>query len=78
MRGDGNACNAIAYLVRRIEKVETAIAPRLQAFFVEAIVIPHLTATYPRRREVMALSEQPLAAASEAARTRQRADRRAG
>jgi uncharacterized 2Fe-2S/4Fe-4S cluster protein (DUF4445 family) len=32
--------------VRQIEKIETAIEPRFQEHFVEAIAIPHKTATF--------------------------------
>ena len=34
-------------VVRRIEKVETAIEPRFQEHFIEAMAIPHKTAPYP-------------------------------
>ena len=44
-------------LVRRIEKIETAVAPRFQEFFVEAMAIPHLTAPYPELRKVVTLPE---------------------
>jgi uncharacterized 2Fe-2S/4Fe-4S cluster protein (DUF4445 family) len=33
----------IEALVRRVEKIETAVEPRFQEFFVEAMAIPHLT-----------------------------------
>lgn len=36
----------IVQLVRQIEKIETAIEPRFQEHFVEAIAIPHKTATF--------------------------------
>jgi len=42
-------------LVRRIEKIETAVAPRFQEFFVEAMSIPHLNAPFPRLREAVNL-----------------------
>jgi len=45
----------IESLVRRIEKVETAIEPRFQQHFVEAMAIPHKTAAYPHLRKVVAL-----------------------
>ncbi len=34
-------------VVRRVEKIETAIAPRFQEHFVEALAIPHRTASLP-------------------------------
>ncbi|MDP9010960.1 MAG: ASKHA domain-containing protein [Pseudomonadota bacterium] len=45
----------IEALVRRIEKVETAIEPRFQQLFVEAMAIPHKTATYANLRKVVDL-----------------------
>jgi len=43
----------IEELVRRVEKIETAIEPKFQAHFVEAMGIPHSTAAYSQlRREV--------------------------
>jgi uncharacterized 2Fe-2S/4Fe-4S cluster protein (DUF4445 family) len=45
----------IEALVRRIEKVETAIEPHFQQFFVDAMAIPHKTATYPNLRKVVDL-----------------------
>jgi uncharacterized 2Fe-2S/4Fe-4S cluster protein (DUF4445 family) len=47
----------IESLVRRIEKIETAVEPRFQEFFVEAMAIPHLTAAYPQLRKVVTLPE---------------------
>jgi uncharacterized 2Fe-2S/4Fe-4S cluster protein (DUF4445 family) len=34
-------------LVRRVEKIETALAPRFQEFFVGAMGIPHATDAFP-------------------------------
>lgn len=48
----------IEALVRRIEKIETAVEPHFQQFFVEAMAIPHLTAPYTRLREVVKLPER--------------------
>jgi uncharacterized 2Fe-2S/4Fe-4S cluster protein (DUF4445 family) len=36
----------IARIVRRIEKIETAVEPRFQEHFVEAIAVPHKTAVF--------------------------------
>jgi uncharacterized 2Fe-2S/4Fe-4S cluster protein (DUF4445 family) len=36
--------------VRRVEKVETAVEPRFQAHFVDAMAIPHKTAGYAHLR----------------------------
>ena len=48
----------IEALVRRIEKIEIAVEPRFQEFFVEAMAIPHLNAPYERLREVVTLPER--------------------
>jgi uncharacterized 2Fe-2S/4Fe-4S cluster protein (DUF4445 family) len=52
---DRRSRTAVEALVRRIEKIETAVAPRFQEFFVEAMAIPHSTAPFSRLREVVAL-----------------------
>ena len=62
-------------LVRRIEKIETAVAPRFQEFFVEAMAIPHLSAPYPELRKVVTLPEVR-AGKGDLARRSRRAERR--
>ncbi len=52
---DAKSRPVIENLVRRIEKVETAIEPRFQHHFVEAMAIPHKTAPYPNLRKVVDL-----------------------
>jgi len=52
---DSTSRGVIEALVRRIEKVETAIEPRFQQLFVEAMAIPHKTAAYPNLRKVVDL-----------------------
>jgi uncharacterized 2Fe-2S/4Fe-4S cluster protein (DUF4445 family) len=52
---DATSRGVIEELVRRIEKVETAIEPRFQQHFVEAMAIPHKTAPYPHLRKAVAL-----------------------
>ena len=52
---DATSRGLIEALVRRIEKVETAIEPRFQHHFVEAMAIPHKSADYPNLRKVLAL-----------------------
>ncbi|MBI3899270.1 MAG: DUF4445 domain-containing protein [Gammaproteobacteria bacterium] len=54
---DGRARTDIEQLVRRIEKIETAIEPRFQEFFVDAMAIPHKTAPFPNLRKVVTLPE---------------------
>jgi len=66
---------AVEGLVRRIEKIETAVAPRFQEFFVEAMAIPHLTAPYPELRKVVTLPEVR-AGKGDLARRARRAERR--
>src|ERR1700680_5305785 len=52
---DATSRGVIETLVRRIEKVETAIEPRFQHHFVEAMAIPHKTADYANLRKAVAL-----------------------
>jgi len=42
-------------LVGRIEKIETAVEPRFQEHFVDAMAFPHASASYPHLREVVEL-----------------------
>jgi uncharacterized 2Fe-2S/4Fe-4S cluster protein (DUF4445 family) len=52
---DATSRPVIEELVRRIVKVETAIEPRFQQLFVEAMAIPHKTAAYAQLRKVVDL-----------------------
>jgi uncharacterized 2Fe-2S/4Fe-4S cluster protein (DUF4445 family) len=52
---DATSRGVIETLVRRIEKVETAIEPRFQHHFVEAMAIPHKSADYANLRKVVDL-----------------------
>jgi len=52
---DSRSRETIENLVRRVEKIETAIEPRFQEHFVEAMSIPHKTAEYPNLRKVVEL-----------------------
>jgi uncharacterized 2Fe-2S/4Fe-4S cluster protein (DUF4445 family) len=52
---DATSRPVIEELVRRIVKVETAIEPRFQQLFVEAMAIPHKTAEYAQLRKVVDL-----------------------
>jgi uncharacterized 2Fe-2S/4Fe-4S cluster protein (DUF4445 family) len=62
----------IETLVRKIEKIETAVEPKFQAEFVEAMAIPHASAPYPNLSRVVKLpTPEPRA------QTRDRAERRA-
>ncbi len=52
---DATSRPLIETLVRRIEKVETAIEPRFQHHFVEAMAIPHKSASYANLRKAVDL-----------------------
>ena len=67
---DSTSRTAIEDLVRRVEKVETAIEPRFQAHFVHAMAIPHKTADYPELRKAVRLPAAKESAAQAAARGR--------
>ncbi len=42
-------------MVRRIEKIETAVEPKFQQHFVEAMAIPHKTAVFTNLTKVVTL-----------------------
>ncbi|WP_342619627.1 ASKHA domain-containing protein [Rhodoferax sp. GW822-FHT02A01] len=50
----------IEALVRRVEKIETAVEPRFQEFFVEAMAIPHLNAPFEELRKAVQLPERTM------------------
>ena len=50
---DSNARLEIEREVRRIEKIETAVESRFQEHFIEAMAIPHKTASYPELSRVV-------------------------
>ena len=72
---DQRSRREIEQLVRRVEKIETAVEPRFQEFFVEAMAIPHLTAPFERLREVVTLPERTVIHNESSTRSR-RASRR--
>jgi uncharacterized 2Fe-2S/4Fe-4S cluster protein (DUF4445 family) len=55
----GAARTEIEGVVRRVEKIETAVEPRFQQHFVEAMAFPHKTADFPNLAAVVALPERP-------------------
>ena len=73
---DASARVAIEDLVRRVEKIETAIEPRFQAHFVEAMAIPHKTAAYTELRKAVTLPGPREGAAPGASRGRRGAGKR--
>ena len=69
---DSESRTAIEDLVRRVEKIETAIEPKFQAHFVEAMGIPHSTESYPKLRAAVKLPERTAAAPRPGSRNRRR------
>jgi uncharacterized 2Fe-2S/4Fe-4S cluster protein (DUF4445 family) len=69
---DSTARTTIENLVRRVEKIETAIEPRFQAHFIDAMAIPHKSAPYPELRKVVALPAAKESAAQGTSRGRRR------
>ena len=51
----GAARTEIEGVVRRVEKIETAVEPRFQEHFVEAMAFPHKTADFPHLAAVVPL-----------------------
>lgn len=62
----------IEELVRKVEKVETALEPRFQMHFVEAMGIPHSTAHYVHLRKAVNLPAAKVAPPRENGRGRRR------
>jgi len=60
---DIDARSEIEEVVKRIQKVETAVEARFQEHFVDALAIPHKTATFDHLRQQVALP-QPVDAGS--------------
>ena len=75
----GAARTEIEGVVRRVEKIETAVEPRFQQHFVEAMAFPHKTAAFPELAKVVALPERatPTTAAGVADARNERRRRRA-
>jgi uncharacterized 2Fe-2S/4Fe-4S cluster protein (DUF4445 family) len=59
---DRKARGEIEDVVRRIEKIETAVEPRFQEHFVEAMAIPHKRADFPNLARAVRLPEPKTAA----------------
>jgi hypothetical protein len=72
---DQRTRKTIEQLVRQIENVETAVAPRFQEFFVAAMAIPHLTAPFPHLRAAMTLPEVKAGTPDTGRRSRRAAER---
>jgi uncharacterized 2Fe-2S/4Fe-4S cluster protein (DUF4445 family) len=67
---DQSSRRDIEQLVRRVEMIETAVEPRFQEFFVEAMAIPHLNAPFANLREVVQLPERTLSSTDTSQRGR--------
>jgi uncharacterized 2Fe-2S/4Fe-4S cluster protein (DUF4445 family) len=67
---NAGARREIEALVRRIEKIETAIEPRFQEHFVAANTIPHATDAFPHLPPLPAVSFNPGGAGGEGRRRR--------
>ncbi len=52
---NSKARDEIEAVVRRIEKIETAVEPKFQQHFVEAMAIPHKTAVFANLKKVVTL-----------------------
>ena len=63
----------IERLVRKVEKIETAVEPNFQRHFVEAMALPHQTAPYPNLSKVVTLpAVEPVGARRDRAARRAR------
>lgn len=70
---DQDSRREIEQLVRSIEKVETAVEPRFQEHFIEAMAFPHKSAAFPKLAEVVDLpAVRPSAGVSRSGRRRAR------
>ena len=65
---DRSARAEIEAVVRRVEKIETAIEPRFQEYFVNAMAIPHDTDPYSRLAATVALPARKTAETARACR----------
>jgi uncharacterized 2Fe-2S/4Fe-4S cluster protein (DUF4445 family) len=61
---DIQARTDIQNLVRRVDKIETAVEPQFQAFFVEAMAIPHLNDPFTELQKAVVLPERVVVEAS--------------
>ncbi len=75
---DRNSRAEIRQVVRNVEKVETAVEPKFQEYFVEAMAIPHKTAQYPNLSKVVDLPQAATdsSVANETVRRRRRRRRK--
>jgi uncharacterized 2Fe-2S/4Fe-4S cluster protein (DUF4445 family) len=69
---DRNSRGLIESIVQRVEKIETAVEPSFQEYFVQAMSIPHLTDPYLALRSAIALPAPSNGANAGTARRRSR------
>jgi uncharacterized 2Fe-2S/4Fe-4S cluster protein (DUF4445 family) len=69
---DRQSRHTVEELVRRVEKIETAIEPKFQAHFVEAMGIPHSSEPYALLRQAVTLPPVKVAAPRVGVRARRR------
>ena len=72
----GAARTEIEGVVRRVEKIETAVEPRFQEHFVEAMAFPHRTAPFPHLASVVELPERVAGAGTNGSEARNERRRR--
>ncbi len=68
----------IESVVRQVEKVETAVEPRFQEFFVDAMAIPHKTDPFPNLARAVSLPERSVVSRNGDLPRRRRRNRRSG
>ena len=66
----------IEQVIRKVEKIETAVEPKFQAHFVEAMGLPHTTAPYPNLAKAVSLPAKKAVAADTGANEGRRRRRR--
>ena len=72
---DTDARSEIEEVVRRIQKVETAVEAKFQEHFIDALAIPHKTAPFTLLQQEVSLpvpTDTPANSASEGGRNRRR------
>jgi uncharacterized 2Fe-2S/4Fe-4S cluster protein (DUF4445 family) len=73
---NSQARDEIELVVRGIEKIETAVEPKFQHHFVEAMAIPHKTAPTPNLASVVALPPNKIIETTDASGGERRRRRR--
>jgi len=71
------ARDEIERVIRRVEKIETAVEPKFQAHFIEAMGLPHTTAAFPELSKVVQVPapKAPSATSSDGRERRRRRQR---